>query len=222
MDIAILGGTGDIGQGLALRWAKDTDHAIRIGSRKEKKAKASVEEYDERLAERGIEADLTGAENPDAADGADVVVLAAPPYHVASLTETVADRLASDAILVSPAVGMERDDAGFHYDPPSAGSVTELVAETAPADTPVVGAYHNLAAKRLSTLDAELGVDTLVLGNDADAKETVMALSEEIDGLRAVDAGGLANAHEVEGITPLLINVAMNNDGMHDLGVRFT
>lgn len=222
MDIAILGGTGDIGEGLALRWAADTDHTIRIGSRKAEKAEAAVADYHERLGDRGIDAELHGAENPDAADGADVVVLAAPPYHVASLTETVADRLSSEAILVSPAVGMDRDEAGFHYDPPPAGSVTEHVAATAPAETPVIGAYHNLAAKRLSTLDAELGVDTLVLGDDEDAKATIMALTDEIEGLRALDAGGLANAAEVEGITPLLINVAMNNDGMHDLCVRFT
>ena len=220
MEIAILGGTGDIGRGLALRWAKDTDHSIRIGSRTAEKADRAVDEYDEQLAERGVDATLMGAENPEATEGADIVILAAPPFHVADLTETIADSLADDAILVSPAVGMNRD-GGFHYKPPAAGSVTELVADTAPDDVPVVGAYHNLAAKRLSTLDAELGVDTLVLADDEAAKATVMELSEEIEGLRALDAGGIANAAEVEAITPLLINIAMNNDGMHDLGVRF-
>ena len=222
MEIAILGGTGDIGRGLALRWANDTDHGIRIGSRKAAKAERAVADYREQLTDRGIKADLTAAENQAAARGADVVVLAAPPHHVADLTKTVAERLDAGAILVSPAVGMTRDDAGFHYDPPSAGSVTALVADAAPETSPVVGAYHNLAAKRLSTLDAELGVDTVVLADDEEAKTVVMELTEEIDGLRALDGGGLANAAEVESITPLLINLAMNNDGMHDLSVRFS
>lgn len=221
MDIAILGGTGDIGQGLALRWAHDTDHTIHIGSRKTEKAERSAHEYREELGERGVDSSVTGAENPDATEGADIVVLAAPPYHVANLTETVADRLADEAILVSPAVGMDRDSDGFHYDQPPVGSVTQVVEQANPTDNPVVGAFHNLAAKRLSNLDASLGVDTLVVGDDPDAKTTVMEVADEIEGLRPVDAGGLANAAEVEAITPLLINVAMNNDGMHDLGVRF-
>lgn len=86
---------------------------------------------------------------------------------------------------------------------------------------PVVGAFHNLAAGRLADLDADLGIDTLLVADDEDAKETVRLLAEGIDGLRALDGGGLANAPEIEGITPLLINVARNNDGLHDLGIRF-
>ncbi|OYR81580.1 NADPH-dependent F420 reductase, partial [Halorubrum distributum] len=91
----------------------------------------------------------------------------------------------------------------------------------APEGVAVVGAFHNLAAARLANLDADLGVDTLVIGDDADAKRTVADVAEGIEGLRALDAGGVANAPEIEGLTPLLINVASNNDDLHDLGVRF-
>jgi NADPH-dependent F420 reductase len=99
--------------------------------------------------------------------------------------------------------------------------VTRLAVDAAPEGIPVVGAFHNLAAGRLADLDADLGIDTLLVADDPDAKETVRLLADGIDGLRPLDAGGLANAPEIEALTPLLINVATNNEGMHDLGVRF-
>ncbi|ESS06740.1 MAG: NADPH-dependent F420 reductase, partial [uncultured archaeon A07HB70] len=157
----------------------------------------------------------------EAAGGADVVVLAVPPYHVSDTVESVADEVDEEAILVSPATGMKRDEDGFHYHRPGAGSVTRVAANAAPDGVPVVGCFHNLAAGRLADLDTDLGVDTLVLADDDDARETVIALAESVDGLRALDAGPIANAAEVESLTPLLINVGMSNEGLHDPGVRF-
>jgi NADPH-dependent F420 reductase len=219
MQIALLGGTGDIGEGLALRWARDTDHDILVGSREAEKAEHTVEEYASELADRGVDAAIEGHENPDAAAGADVVVLSVPAYYLADTIDAVAGNL-EGSILVSPAVGMKRDEDGMHYNPPGVGSVTQLAAESAPDDVPVVGAFHNLAAGRLSDLDAGLDWDVPVVADDASAKATVRELAGEIEGLRALDAGGLANAAEVESLTPLLINLAANNDGLHDLGVR--
>jgi NADPH-dependent F420 reductase len=221
MRIAILGGTGDIGEGLALRWGHDSDHDIVIGSREPEKAREAAESYAAELDERGVDAKLTGFENAMAADRADVVVLAIPPYHVADTVEHVADSLADGDIVVSPATGMQRDEAGFHYHQPEAGSVTALAAGAAPDGVAVVGAFHNLAAGRLSDLDTDLGIDTLVIGEDEDAKATISGLAEDIDGLRALDAGGIANAAEIESVTPLLINIGVHNDGLSDLGVRF-
>ncbi|WP_058994313.1 NADPH-dependent F420 reductase [Haloarcula sp. CBA1127] len=221
MDIALLGGTGDIGQGLALRWADDTNHTIIIGSRKAQKAANKAEEYETELASRGHDdVSIAGLGNEDAAARADVVVAAVPAYHLTDTIDAVADEL-DDTTLVSPAVGMQRDEDGFHYNRPGAGSVTQLAANAAPDDTPVVGAFHNLAAGRLANLDADLNWDTIVVGDDTDAKDTVCELAEGIEGLRALDGGPLANAAEIEGLTPLLINVARHNDGLHDLGVKF-
>ncbi|QLG29142.1 NADPH-dependent F420 reductase [Halorarum halophilum] len=222
MRIALLGGTGDIGEGLALRWGRDTDHELLVGSRDPEKARAAAESYVEAVKAAGGEATVKGFENGMAADRADVVVLSVPPYHVADTVEAVADVLDGDDVVVTPAAGMKRDDDGLHYHPPSAGSVTALVRESVPDGVPVVGAFHNLAAGRLANLDLDLGIDTLVIGDDADATATVSRLAEEIEGLRALSAGGLANAPEVESLTPLLVNVAMNNESMHDLGVRFS
>jgi hypothetical protein len=221
MRIALLGGTGDIGEGLALRWGFDTDHEILVGSRDPDRARAKAEEYETELDSRGIERTIKGFENAMAADRAQVIVLSVPPYHARDTVETVADGFDEGDVLVSPAVGFERDDDGVHYKPPSAGSVTRLVADTAPERVAIVGAYHNLPAGRLADLDADLDIDTLLVADDDDAKETVRMLTEGIEGLRALDAGPIANAAEVESLAPLLINVAANNDGLHGLGVRF-
>lgn len=221
MRIALLGGTGDIGQGLALRWAYDTDHEIVIGSRDPEKARTMADEYETELDSMGVSRSINGFANGMAAERGDVVVLAVPPFHVRDTIESVADRLDDVDVLVTPAVGMDRDENGFHYKPPKAGSVTELVAETAPGGIPVVGAFHGLSAGRLADLEAELSQDTLLVGDDKDAKEMVRLLADGIEGLRALDAGGLANSAEVESMTPLLINLAVNNDELHDVGVTF-
>jgi NADPH-dependent F420 reductase len=221
MRVAILGGTGDVGEGLALRWGRDTDHAVVVGSRDAERAAAAATDYRDRLADRGHDATVEGAANADAVADADVVVLAVPPYNVGDTVEAVADDLPDGCVLVSPATGMKRDEDGFHYHRPGAGSVTRVAADAAPEGVPVVGCFHNLAAGRLADLDADLGVDTLVVADDDDARETVTALAESVEGLRALSAGPVANAAEVESLTPLLINVAMENDGLHDLGVRF-
>jgi len=220
MRIALLGGTGDIGEGLALRLARDTDHDVVVGSRDAEKAASAADEYLATLEEHGHDAAIEAEQNEDAAAGADVVVLTVPAYYLSDTIEAVADTL-DDAVLVSPAVGMKRDDDGVSYNPPGVGSVTELAAATAPDDVPVVGAFHNLAAARLAELEAELDWDVPTVGDDEAAKGTVMSVTADLESLRPLDAGGLANASEVEAVTPLLINIASNNEGMHDLGVRF-
>jgi len=220
MRIALLGGTGDIGAGLALRLGRDTDHELLVGSRDPEKARTSADGYGAELEDRGVDASIKGFENAMAADRADVVVLAVPAYHLVDTVEAVADRLDSDTVLVSPAVGMKRDESGFHYNRPGAGSVAALAAEAKPDAVPLVGAFHNLPAGGLADLDRAFEWDTLVFGDD-DAKSTVIDLAAEIEGLRPLDVGGLDNAAEVESVTPLLINVALENDGLHDLGVQF-
>ncbi|WP_226042662.1 NADPH-dependent F420 reductase [Natrinema sp. DC36] len=221
MEIALLGGTGDIGQGLALRWARDTDHSVVIGSRDADKAEQKANEYYSSLKEIGVTPDIAGYSNETAADSAEVVVVSVPPEYAPQTVETVGPVLGEDDVLVSPAVQMSRDASGFHYDPPETGSVAEAIDRAAPDDVPVVSAFQNLAAGALSVLENDLEADVVVTGDDGEAKETVMALAEDIDGLRALDGGPLANTGVVESVTPLLINLAMNNDGMHDLGVRF-
>jgi NADPH-dependent F420 reductase len=223
MRIAILGGTGDIGEGLALRLAADTSHTVVVGSRDESKAADSADSYESRLTNHNIEVAIEYADNTTATIDADVVVLAIPPHHVSDVINTLVEQeVLADQVLITPAVGMRGDGAGLHYDPPSTGSITELVAKRAPDSTTVVGAFHNLAADRLADLDADLGVDTLVVADDEDVRQRVIDLGNELTGIRALSAGPLANATEVESVTPLVINIARYNDGMHDVGVKFS
>jgi NADPH-dependent F420 reductase len=179
-----------------------------------------ADEYETELASRDYDVEIAGLTNPEAAARADVIVLSVPAYYLSDTVEAVADEI-GDAVVVSPAVGMQRDEAGLHYNPPGVGSVTALAAKAAPEGVPVVGAFHNLAAGRLANLDADLDWDVPVVADDDDAKETVSALAAGIEGIRPLDAGALANAAEVESLTPLLINLAANNEKMHDLGVKF-
>lgn len=223
MRIAILGGTGDIGEGLALRFAADTSHTIVVGSRDESKAANSADTYESRLANHGIERTIEHADNTAATSDVDIVVLAIPPHHVGGTIKTLVEQdVLTDQLLITPAVGMRGDGSGLHYDPPSTGSITELVAKRAPDSTAVAGAFHNLAADRLADLDADLGVDTLVVADDEEVRRQVIDLANELAGIRALSAGPLGNAAEVESVTPLVINIARYNDEMHDVGVRFS
>lgn len=151
MEIALLGGTGDIGEGLALRWAHDTDHTVIVGSRTLQKAEEKVREYRRKLDERDVDADIDARENEAAAENASVVVVSIPPEYATSTVESIAPTLSEDQILVSPAVGMERDSAGFHYATPNGDSIAEGISDVAPEGMPVVGAFQNLARARSAT-----------------------------------------------------------------------
>lgn len=220
MRISLLGGTGDIGEGLALRLAYDTHHEVVIGSRDPERARNKAAEYERELDSRGVDRTVNGFVNAMAADRGDVVVLAVPPDHVEETIEDIADRLSEDAIVVTPAVQMRRGEAGLHYDPPAAGSVAALVRDVAPDSNPVVGAFHNLSADRLANLDVSFDIDTLVFGDDDDATDIVMRIAGGIEGLRPLDVGSLDSAPEVESLTPLLITIGLHND-LHDVGVTF-
>jgi NADPH-dependent F420 reductase len=218
VNIAILGGTGDIGEGIALRLLQDTDHTIVIGSREKDRAEATADEYDQRVDTEGV---VEGVPNRTAVARCSVIVLAVPPKYVSNTIEAVSSELNGDDVLVSPAVGMTRDEDGFHYDRPRSGSVAEIAVNSAPNGVAVVGAFQNLAAGALSGPDTELGYDVVVTGDETDAKDRIAAVINDIEGLRSLDAGPLSNSAEIESITPLLINLAMNNQEMHDLGVKF-
>lgn len=222
MRIALLGGTGDIGEGLALQVLAHTDHEVVIGSRELERAEQAAEEYEETLADHDFAGDVEGTKNRAAARSGDIVILCVPPYYVRDTVKTIADGLDSETVLVSPAVGMRRTETGCQYDPPDIGSVTELVAKVAPDDVPVVGAYHCLPAGRLADLSVEFEMDAPLVADDEAAKERVWQLTDAIPGLRPVDAGAIANAAGVESVTALLVTIAGHNDQFHDLGIRFT
>ncbi len=209
MRIAVLGGTGEFGGGLCRRWGAETDHELRVGSRDAERARNVAATYSDAVGR-----EISGHRNEIAADGADLAVLAVPPDVAPVLAAAVEP--GPDAF-VSPAVGMSRSAGDFSYTPPEAGSVAAEVAQR--VETPVVAALHPLPAARLADTDAELGIDVPIAGDPA-ARERVAAAVESVDGLRALDVGGLDCASQIESLVPLLINVGAEN-GLHDLGIRF-
>jgi NADPH-dependent F420 reductase len=223
MHVAIVGGTGDMGEGLAVRLGLCTDHEVVIGSREAERARNRAAEYRGKIADADTDVAITGTGNKAAARSGDIVILSVPPYHVRDTVDAVADGISDgQTVLVTPVVGISSREGGVQYDPPEVGSVTEFVAEIAPSNVPVVGAFHNLPAERLADPTETLDMDTVIVGDSVDAKRTVADLVEEIEGLSSVDAGPIMNASEVESLTPLLINVTQYNEALDDVGVRFS
>jgi len=208
MRIAILGGTGDIGEGFALNWAEK--HRIRVGSRKSEKAEEASARYNDALVASGLTGDIRGFDNKTAAEGADVIILTLPYEHVAGVIDTVRPVLGSDQIIVSPVVPMKRDGY-FKYDPPLQGSAAAEIREMLPAGTPLVAAYHTIASKRLCSLDPTFDCDVFICGDDRDSKDVVIRLTTELGCMRPLDAGPLAVASTIESLTPMLLNLARLN-----------
>jgi NADPH-dependent F420 reductase len=216
--IAILGGTGDQGLGLALRFAK-AGRPVVIGSRKLDRAETARDEV--LAAVPG--ADVQGFGNEDATRAARIVILSVPFEHTASTVKTVKECLAGGQILVSMAVPLATavGDGAARTVGIWQGSAAELVQSLAPKDVPVVSAFQNVSAHRLQDLDHPVECDVVVSGAKAPRQE-IMDLCPLIPGLRAVDGGPLSNARIVEEITALLIGMNMRYKLPEGLGLRFT
>jgi len=197
--IAVLGGTGNEGPGLAMRWAK-AGHNVIIGSRKEEKAARIARELNEKLGEDLI----TGLENPDAAQACELAVLTVPYFAQNNLLETLKDELWGK-ILINVTVAMKPPNVAQAYIPPE-GSACEQAQEILGDEIAVVAAFQNVGAHNLEPLDHPVDCDVLVCGDDADAKAVAIQLAEDI-GTRGIDAGPLANAKVVEGLTSVLISI---------------
>ncbi len=221
MRIALLGGTGALGRGLALRLGRDTNHDVVIGSRDPERAREAVADYESTLQAAGADTSMTGFENGMAAERGDIVVLGVSPYHLSDLLETVVPRFRDETIVVTPAVGMKRADGGMTYAPPPQGSVAALVRERVPTEHPVVGAFHTLPADRLADLTASLDMHTLVFGDDDRAVKQIRSVADAIAGLETMVAGGLDQAAAVESLTPLLVTLGEVNDNA-GLGLKLT
>nr|QNO42851.1 F420-dependent NADP reductase [Methanosarcinales archaeon ANME-2c ERB4]QNO43468.1 F420-dependent NADP reductase [Methanosarcinales archaeon ANME-2c ERB4]QNO44027.1 F420-dependent NADP reductase [Methanosarcinales archaeon ANME-2c ERB4] len=208
MKIAILGGTGDIGEGFALNWAEN--HHIRIGSRKADKAEAAAKSYRDAFAGQGMKGNILGFDNRTAAEGADVIILTVPHEHVPGVIDTVRPVL-DHQIIISPVVPITKSEY-FEYNPPAQGSAAEEILERLPEGTSVVAAYHTIASGRLCSLDPVFRCDVMICGNDRHSKDVVIDLTDEIECLRPLDAGPLAAARTIESLTPMLLNLAMLND----------
>lgn len=223
--IAIIGGTGDLGFGLALRWAQAGAQVV-IGSRDENKAQDAARRVEEALKGHAPTASanvsVTGRQNPQAAAQASIVVLAVPLAAQADILKSIRDSL-QGAILVDTTVPLA---AALGGKPTRLlglwqGSAAALAREIVPAATPVLSAFHNVSAEALQDLSLTPDCDILVCGDDAAAKQTLFPLVKLIPGLRPIDAGPLEMSRVVESITALLISVNRRYK-VHHCGIRIT
>ncbi|MBC7085221.1 MAG: NADPH-dependent F420 reductase [Methanomethylovorans sp.] len=240
MKIAIIGGTGSIGKGFALRWG--LKHKVIVGSRNQEKALAKAAEYNDILKVYGYKADITGDVNVKAAAEADVVLLAIRYAQVASTIEQIKPGIAGK-ILISIVVPMEKNSCMivpgevplqistnfsddykkeyFCYIAPAIGSAAQEIASLLKdSATEVVSAFHTVPAAKLADLDIELNYDIGVCGNCEKSKNIVFGLVRDIPGMRPLDIGPLEASSMVESLTPLLLNVAIRNN-MKDVSIKF-
>lgn len=205
MKVAVVGGTGDFGRGLVMRWA--VKHEIILGSRRADSAEKSAEEISSILKGRGIDAKITGMENGDAIEESDLVVLSLPYEFSKSMVMELKESF-SDQIVVSPIVPMVRVGKRFDYIPPAEGSAALMVRDLLSPSVKVVAAFHTVSSSALQNLDRMIEGDVLIAGDDSDSKEVVADLVKIIDYLRPLDAGDLRVSAQIEGLTPLLLNVS--------------
>jgi 8-hydroxy-5-deazaflavin:NADPH oxidoreductase len=198
MSIGILGGTGAEGRGLARRFALAGNPVI-IGSRSAERATAAAQGL-------GGELGIRGMANPDAAESADVVIVAVPWDGHSALLASLAVPLAGKIVIdcVNP---MGFDERGAYPLAVAEGSAAQQAAAVLP-DSVVVGAFHHVSAVLL--LDPAVGAvdqDVLVLGDNRQATDLVQALAARIPGVRGVYAGRLRNCGQVEALTANLVSI---------------
>lgn len=216
--IAIVGGTGSEGYGLALRWAR-AGLQIVIGSRDEQRALAAAEKLQKEVAGA---AQISGAENQQAVSDADVVVLTVPFQAHAATIRHIRDALKPGAILVDASVPLATAIGGKVTQTIGVwdGSAAQQAAASLPAGISVVAAFQNVSADLLND-DRVLECDVIICTDDPKAREVVTELVHKIPGLRALDGGALENAHIVEQITALLITLNIRHKS-HSAGIRIT
>jgi NADPH-dependent F420 reductase len=215
--IPILGGTGALGAGLALRWA-EAGAPIVIGSRSAERA----EEAAARLREAVPGAEVEGLVNEEAAKRAEIVFLTVPFRAQSENLNNLRGALEAGQILVDCTVPLAAAVSGKATRSLGVwqGSAAQQAQEMVPEGVAVVAALHTVGAPTLADADAELGEDVLVCGDRKADKARVARLIELIPGLRAVNAGALEMARIVEQLTPMLISV--NSRYKAHAGIRLT
>ena len=203
MDIAVLGGTGAEGGGLALRFA-NAGHRVVIGSRDSARTAAAATRIEGKLGGRSGRPAVSGAGNEDAVRRAELIVLTVP-YAAQRATAHAAAGALAGKILVDATVPLMPPRVARVQLPEGGSAVARLQTELGES-VRVVSAFQNVSAHRLSELDRDVDCDVLVCGDDADARETVVRLAASI-GLRAWHAGPLANSAVAEGLTSVLISI---------------
>ncbi len=196
--LAIIGGTGALGTGLATRWA-GAGYAVVLGSRTREKA----EEAAQRIEARNGAPAVRGLDNREAAAACEIVVVAVPYGNHAAILDDIKDAVRGK-IVVDAVVPLVPPKVSVVQLPPETSAAQAAQARLG-AETRVVSAFHNVAAAKLAS-GASVDCDVLVFGDDRSARETVIALANDA-GTRGIDGGALANAVVGEALTAVLISI---------------
>ena len=214
--IAVLGGTGPEGFGLALRWAQAGETVI-IGSRDATRAQDAAN----KIKQRAPGANISGSENIAACAAADLLVLTIPFEGHTALLKQLKPAIRPGSIVIDTTVPLAASVGGRASRTLGVwqGSAAQETAELVPKGVSVVAAFHNAGAELLNA-DGPVDCDVIVCGDDPAAIQIVRNLAAKIPGVRAIDGGKLENARIVEQITALLIGLNIRHKG-HS-GIRIT
>ena len=210
--IGVLGGTGEEGSGLALRWAH-AGYRVVIGSRDPSRAAAKANELSQRS--RGA---VSGADNAAAAAAGEIAVLTVPYAAHRATLEAVKPALAGK-ILVDVTVPLVPPHVARVQLPPE-GSAAVAAQRLLGAEVKVVSAFQSVSAHLLESLDAPIDCDVLICGDDKEARAVVASLAEAA-GMRGIHGGALANSAAAEALTSVLIFINRRY-GVKSSGIRFT
>ncbi|MDR7665405.1 NADPH-dependent F420 reductase [Methanosarcina sp. Z-7115] len=230
LKIAVLGGTGNIGEGMVLRLAlqnlmtEGVKNEIIIGSRSRETADEAAKKALSELENCGFNTSgitITGSTNLEAAQAAEMIILTIRFDNVLPLLDEIREAL-ENKILITPVVPMVKEGNLFIYKPPEEGSAALAIQKRTPASTKIVAAFHNIPAGKLKDVVKCKAVHhALVCSDDVEAKKKVMELTQHMGCLKPLDGGPLQQANTMESLTPLLINLAKLN-GLKDLGINFS
>ncbi len=213
MKVGIIGGTGGMGKGFALRWSKNND--VIIGSRDASRASSSAEEYTNLAKESfgEINGTITGNDNTSVAKESDVLVLSIPYENIDSLCSVILPEVKESCVVVSPIVPMVKTDVGFEFIPIKENKPYsyQLVSKYLKDKSKLVSAFHVISEKKLVNPTLELDYDIFVCGDDKESVEVVNGLINEIKGLRPIYLGPGELSYMAEISTPLLLNAMIRN-----------
>lgn len=221
MKIGIIGGTGGMGKGFALRWCEN--HDVVIGSRESAKAEEAAKEYAD-LAQKeysSLKGRITGKDNISVAKECDVLILSIPYENIDAICSQLLPNVRDDCIVISPIVPLTKTDAGFEFisfkdKKPSA---FELVQKHMKNKSKLVSAFHTISEKKLIDTKLVLDSDIFVCGDAEDSINIVRQLITEIKNLRPILLGPGSLSYLAEVATPILLNAMIKNK-MKNPGIK--
>ena len=213
MKVGIIGGTGGMGKGFALRWS--LNHEVIIGSRDAGRASESAIEYTKIAKESfgEIKGTISGKDNVSVAKDSDVLILSIPYENIDSVCSGILSEIKDTCVVVSPIVPMTKTDVGFEC-----VSIKDnkpfsykLVSNHMKDKSKLVSAFHVISEKKLINPTLELDYDIFVCGDDKESVQVVNTLIDEIKGLRSIYLGPIELSYLAEMSTPLLLNAMIRN-----------